>query len=114
MSKQTLRRGGKASASTVPQLRCAIYTRVSPDEQARTGYCSVDRQQEICRNYIDIQSEKGWGVAGVYGDPGYSGKDFNRPGIQELLEDVRAGRINVVVTYKIDRISRSLKDFYDF
>ncbi len=94
-------------------MRCAIYTRVSTDEQALSEYSSLKRQEEICRNYIDIQAEKGWRVAAVYEDAGYSGKDFQRPGIQELMEDVRAGKVDAIVTYKIDRISRSLKDFYD-
>jgi site-specific DNA recombinase len=94
-------------------MRCAIYTRVSTDEQATSEYSSLRRQEEVCRNYVDIHAEKGWKVAGLYEDAGYSGKDFGRPGIQELLEDVRAGKLDVIVTYKIDRISRSLKDFYD-
>ena len=94
-------------------MRCAIYTRVSTDEQAMSEYSSLKRQEEICRNYVDIHSEKGWKVAAVYEDAGYSGKDFHRPGIQELMEDVRAGKVDAIVTYKIDRISRSLKDFYD-
>jgi DNA invertase Pin-like site-specific DNA recombinase len=94
-------------------MRCAIYTRVSTDEQAASDYSSLKRQEEICRNYVDIHTEKGWQVAGLYEDAGYSGKDFQRPGIQELLDDVRTGRVDAIVTYKIDRISRSLKDFYD-
>lgn len=94
-------------------MRCALYTRVSTDEQAMSEYSSLRRQEEICRNYVDIHAEKGWKVVGVYEDAGYSGKDFQRPGIQELMEDVRAGKIDVIVTYKIDRISRSLKDFYE-
>jgi site-specific DNA recombinase len=94
-------------------MRCAIYTRVSIDERAVSEYSSLKRQEEICRNYIDIHAEKGWTAAAVYEDAGYSGKDFQRPGIQELMEDVRAGKLDVIVTYKIDRISRSLKDFYE-
>nr|MDA8218849.1 recombinase family protein [Dehalococcoidales bacterium] len=94
-------------------MRCAIYTRVSTDEQAMSEYSSLKRQEEICTNYVDIHAEKGWKVAAVYEDAGYSGKDFQRPGIQELMEDVRAGKVDAIVTYKIDRISRSLKDFYD-
>lgn len=92
-------------------MRCAIYTRVSTDEQATSEYSSLRRQEEVCRNYIDIQAEKGWKVAGLYEDPGYSGKDFQRPGIQELLEDARAGKLDAVVTCKIDRVSRSLLNY---
>ncbi len=95
-------------------MRCAIYTRVSTDEQARSEYSSLERQKEVCASYIEIQKEKGWHLAGVYEDGGYSGKDLSRPGLQELLQDVRDRKIDVVVTYKIDRISRSLKDFYEF
>ena len=94
-------------------MRCAIYTRVSTDEQATSVYSSLNRQEEVCRNYIDIHAEKGWKVVAIHEDPGYSGKDIGRPGIQEMLEDVRAGKLDVIVTYKIDRISRSLKDFYE-
>ena len=95
-------------------MRCAIYTRVSTDEQARSEYSSLDRQREICASYIDIQKEKDWRLSGVYEDGGYSGKDLHRPGIQELVQDIKDDKIDVMVTYKIDRISRSLKDFYDF
>lgn len=95
-------------------MRCAIYTRVSTDEQARSEYSSLDRQQEVCAAYIEIHREKGWHVVQVYEDGGYSGKDLNRPGIQELIQDLSEGKIDAIVTYKIDRISRSLKDFYDF
>jgi hypothetical protein len=62
-------------------MRCAIYTRVLTNEQALSEYSSLKRQEEICRNYIDIQAEKGWKVA-VYEDAGYSGKDFERPALQ--------------------------------
>jgi DNA invertase Pin-like site-specific DNA recombinase len=94
-------------------MRCAIYTRVSTGEQATSEYSSLRRQEEVCRNYIDIHAEQGWKVAGIYEDAGYSGTNFQRLGIQELLEDVRSAKVDVVVTYKIDRISRSLKDFYE-
>jgi site-specific DNA recombinase len=66
-------------------MRCAIYTRVSTGEQATSGYSSLRRQEEVCRNCVDIQAEKGWKVAGACEDPGYSGKDFQRPDVQELL-----------------------------
>jgi len=55
-------------------MRCAIYTRVSTDEQARSEYSSLDRQREICASYIDIQKEKDWRLSGVYEDGGYSGR----------------------------------------
>ena len=80
-------------------MRCAIYTRVSTDEQAMSEYNSLRRQEEVCRHYISIHAEKGWRAAGVYEDAGYSGKDVRRPGIQELLEDVQAGRAAMTSTY---------------
>lgn len=95
-------------------MRCAIYTRVSTNEQAKQEYSSLERQREVCEHYIEIHKEDGWKPGGVYEDPGYSGKDLVRPGLQDLLEDIRQGKIDIVVTYKIDPISRSLKDFYQF
>ncbi len=95
-------------------MRCAIYTRVSTDEQANKEFSSLESQREICEHYIQVQREKGWILAGIYEDPGYSGKDLERPGMQELLADAKLGKIDCVVTYKIDRIARSLRDFYKF
>jgi DNA invertase Pin-like site-specific DNA recombinase len=95
-------------------MRCAIYTRVSTDEQANQEYSSLERQREVCQHYVDIHREDGWHVVAIYEDAGYSGKDLDRPGLQELLDDVRAGKLDIIITYKIDRISRSLRDFYDF
>jgi len=95
-------------------MRCAIYTRVSTDEQAQPEYNSLQLQAELCQHYIEVQREQGWVVAGVYEDSGFSGKDLKRPALQRLLRDVRRGEIQVVVAYKLDRISRSLRDFYEF
>lgn len=95
-------------------VRAAIYTRISNEEKARQESNSLESQRDICGHYIQVQRDKGWKCSGVYEDPGFSGKDLNRPGIQKLLSDVRAGKVDVVVTYKLDRISRSLKDFYGF
>ena len=95
-------------------MRCAIYTRVSTDEQARSDYSSLDRQRELCASYVDLHREDHWKVTEVYEDGGYSGKDMNRPALQRLLRDFTNGKVDAVVTYKIDRVSRSLKDFYDF
>jgi site-specific DNA recombinase len=95
-------------------MRCAIYTRVSTDEQAESEYSSLDTQREICEHYVQVQREKGWQVVEVYEDAGFSGKDLERPAIHRLLADARQGKLDVVVTYKLDRISRSLRDFYGF
>lgn len=95
-------------------MRCAILTRVSTEEQTRPDYNSLQTQEEICRAYVDVQRENGWTVTRVYHDPGFSGKDLKRPGIQSLMADVASGLIDVVLAYKLDRVSRSLQDFYKF
>lgn len=95
-------------------MRCAIYTRVSTDEQAQPNYNSLQLQAELCEHYLEVHREQGWVVAGLYEDAGYSGKDLNRPALQRLLRDVRRGDVQVVVAYKLDRVSRSLRDFYEF
>lgn len=94
-------------------MRCAIYTRVSTEEQTQPPYSSLQTQQEICEHYIEVQREKSWQMADVYEDAGYSGKDLDRPAMQRLLYHVTQGKLDVVIAYKLDRISRSLKDFYD-
>ena len=64
-------------------IRVAIYTRISNEEKARSESNSLEAQKEICEHYIEIQREKEWKFVGLYEDPGYSGKDMNRPGIQQ-------------------------------
>ena len=108
MSKRTDISGEKK------QVRCAIITRVSTDDQARGDYSSLKSQKDICEHYISVHQLDGWVATHYFEDPGYSGKDMNRPGIQALLAEVRAKNIDVVVAYKIDRISRCLPDFYEF
>jgi len=95
-------------------MRCAIYTRVSTEEQTRLEYNSCQSQQDICRHYVEIQREKGWEVFCVYEDAGYSGRNLKRPGIQTLLRDIRRGLVDIILCTRIDRISRSIKDFYEF
>ena len=98
--------------SIVEEKRCAIYTRKSTDEGLDKEFNSLEAQFDACAAYIRSQASKGWKLIDKhYDDGGYSGGNTNRPGLQELLRDVNAGRIDVVVVYKIDRISRSLKDF---
>ena len=96
-------------------IRCAIYTRVSTEEQAKKSEReanSLDSQKEICRHFINIRKNEGWVETKIYEDPGHSGKDLNRPALQELLQDVELGLIDAVLFYKYDRLSRSPKDFY--
>lgn len=90
-------------------MRAALYIRVSTEDQAREGY-SLDAQLERLRAYC---SSQGWSVAGVYADDGYSAKDTKRPELQRLLQDVDAGKCDVVLVYKLDRFTRSVRDLHD-
>lgn len=92
--------------------RCAIYTRKSSDEGLEQGFNSLDAQREACEAYVLSQVGEGWSaLPQAYDDGGYSGGSMERPGLQKLLVDIRAGRIDVVVVYKIDRLTRALADF---
>lgn len=93
-------------------VRVAIYTRISSEEKAKSENNSLEAQRNICEHYIQIQKEKSWCFSAHYEDPGYSGGNIDRPGLQRLLADVRAHKIDAVIVYKLDRLSRSLKDFY--
>lgn len=94
------------------KMRCAIYTRKSTEEGLDMDYNSLDAQRDACQAYIASQKSEGWvALREAYDDGGFSGGTLNRPGIQRLLEDVREGLIDVIVVYKIDRLSRSLADF---
>jgi site-specific DNA recombinase len=101
-----------ACPSVSTTLRCAIYTRVSTDAGLEQDFNSLDAQREAAEAYIKSQSHEGWRLsAGHYDDGGYSGGSMERPGLQKLLSDIGAGRIDVVVVYKVDRLTRSLADF---
>ena len=93
-------------------LRCAIYTRKSSEEGLEQAFNSLHAQREACEAYIKSQRHEGWtGLAQSYDDGGLSGATMDRPGLQQLLADIQAGRIDVVVCYKVDRLTRSLADF---
>ena len=93
-------------------MRCAVYTRKSSEEGLEQAFNSLDAQREACEAYILSQRHEGWElVATRYDDGGCSGGDMQRPGLQALLADIRAGRVEAVVVYKIDRLTRSLADF---
>ncbi len=93
-------------------IRCAIYTRKSSDEGLEQSFNSLDAQREAGEAYIKSQAHEGWKVLPtLYDDGGYSGGTMERPGLRRLLDDVDAGLIDVVVVYKIDRLTRSLPDF---
>jgi site-specific DNA recombinase len=96
-------------------IRCAIYTRVSTEEQARKSEKEANplhSQIETCRHFIALKKEENWAEVKIYEDPGHSGKDLKRPALQELLQDIELGLIDAVVFYKYDRLSRTPKDFY--
>jgi len=91
-------------------MNCAIYTRVSTDTQAEKEFSSCEAQEEKIKSFI--KSQTNWKVFKVYSDPGYTGANLNRPALKELLEDIKQGKVNIVLVYKIDRLTRSPKDFY--
>src|SRR5437660_7540399 len=95
-----------------PRKRCAIYTRKSSEEGLEQEFNSLHAQREACEAYIKSQRHEGWvALSAAYDDGGFSGGNLQRPGLQRLLQDVREGRIDVIVTYKVDRLTRSLADF---
>ncbi|KAA2235982.1 recombinase family protein [Salinarimonas soli] len=99
-------------AHAPPQLRCAIYTRVSTDHGLEQEFNSLDNQREAAEAYVKSQSHEGWRcLPERYDDGGFSGGTIDRPAMQRLLADIRARRIDVVVVYKVDRLTRSLADF---
>lgn len=92
--------------------RCAIYTRKSTDERLERDYNSLESQRDICAAYVRSQRHKGWiEVPDLYDDPAQSGGTLERPGLEMLMAEVERGAINVIVIYKIDRLTRSLGDF---
>jgi site-specific DNA recombinase len=99
-------------ASEPKPLRCAIYTRKSTEHGLDQEFNSLDAQRDACEAYIKSQASQGWkALPQHYDDPAYSGGNLERPALKKLLADIEAGKINVVVVYKIDRLTRSLADF---
>ncbi|WBX86318.1 recombinase family protein [Sphingosinicella microcystinivorans] len=93
-------------------IRCAIYTRKSSEEGLEQGFNSLHAQRETCAAYVMSQVSEGWTlIPGDYDDGGISGGTLERPGLQRLLTDNAEGRIDIVVVYKVDRLTRSLLDF---
>jgi DNA invertase Pin-like site-specific DNA recombinase len=100
------------SKPVVRKLRCAIYTRKSSEEGLDMAFNSLDAQREACSAYIASQRSEGWiELAGHYDDGGVSGGTLDRPALKRLLADIDGGLVDVVVVYKIDRLSRALMDF---
>jgi site-specific DNA recombinase len=93
-------------------FRCAIYTRKSTEHNLDLEFNSLDAQREACEAYIKSQAHEGWRlVPGRYDDGAFSGASLDRPALQDLLTEVRSGKIDIIVVYKVDRLTRSLADF---
>jgi site-specific DNA recombinase len=96
----------------VKKLRCAVYTRKSSEEGLDMDFNSLDAQREACEAYLASQRAEGWiPIDDRYDDGGFSGGTLERPALKRLLADVKSGKIDVIVVYKIDRLSRSMLDF---
>ena len=94
------------------EIRCAIYTRKSTTEGLEQEFNSLDAQRESCSSYISSQRHEGWvEIDKQYDDGGFTGGNMERPALKQLLEDIKAGMIDCIVVYKVDRLSRSLMDF---
>ena len=93
-------------------IRCAVYTRKSTEEGLDQEFNSLDSQREAGEAYITSQKHEGWNIVPVmYNDGGYSGGNMERPALKRLLADIEAKKIDIVVVYKVDRLSRALSDF---
>jgi site-specific DNA recombinase len=102
----------KALRRFAKKVRCAIYTRKSTDEGLEQAFNSLDAQREACAAFIQSQRHEGWLLLpALYDDGGYSGGSLERPALKRLLADIEAGQIDVVVVYKVDRLTRALSDF---
>lgn len=105
-------RKAKTKESTLPLVRCAIYTRKSTEENLNIEFNTLDAQREACQAYIQSQQAEGWVcLPEKYDDGGFSGGSTDRPALSRLMRDIEAGKIDMVLCYKIDRFSRSLLDF---
>lgn len=122
MARVTERRTGSARVrsagarhdpgSGADRRRCAIYTRKSSEEGLEQAFNSLDAQRDACEAYIRSQRHEGWvSLPTRYDDGGLSGGTLDRPALQQLLADIRAGRVDLIVLYKVDRLTRSLADF---
>jgi site-specific DNA recombinase len=106
------RRSSKPEPAARKTVRCAIYTRKSTEEGLDQDFNSLDAQRESAEAYIRSQSHEGWKLVPTrYDDGGFSGGNLERPALRALLDDIKAGKVDCVVVYKVDRLSRSLMDF---
>ena len=107
-----MKTNGKKTAATLPLVRCAVYTRKSTEEGLEQEFNSLDAQRESAEAFIRSQTHEGWTcLPDRYDDGGFTGGNMDRPALRRLLADIEAGKIDCVVVYKVDRLSRSLLDF---
>ena len=107
-----MRRSVVTGTRRIERVRCAIYTRKSSEEGLDQEFNSLQAQREACEAFINSQRHEGWVcLPQAYDDGGFSGATMERPALQQLLADITAGRVDTVVVYKIDRLTRSLADF---
>ena len=105
-------RNGRPEPTPPAAVRCAVYTRKSIEEGLEQEFNSLDAQHEAAEAYVKSQAHEGWTcLPDRYDDGGFTGGNMDRPALQRLLADIRAGRVDGVVVYKVDRLSRSLLDF---
>ena len=96
----------------IKTIRCAIYTRKSTSDGADRDFTSLDAQRESAESYIDSQKHQGWiALSQKYDDYGFTGANMDRPALKKLIEDIKSKKIDCIVVYKVDRLSRSLLDF---
>ena len=94
------------------EIKCAVYTRKSTDEGLDKEFNTLEAQREAGENYVLSQKHQGWRLIDEhYDDGGYSGGNMNRPALKRLMTDIKSGKVNMIVVYKIDRLTRSLTDF---
>jgi len=112
VERQTFLRGEEIMETKKKTIRCAIYTRKSSEEGLEQDFNSLDAQREACESYIKSQQHEGWVlIEKHYNDGGFSGGTLERPALKELFQDIEDGKVDTVVVYKIDRLTRSLMDF---
>src|SRR2546428_3985028 len=106
-TEATMAESEKASRRSAKRLRCGIYTRKSSEEGLEQAFNSLDAQREACAAYILSQKHEGWTVLPTrYDDGGFSGGTTERPALKQLIGDIDAGKVDVVVVYKVDRLTR--------
>src|SRR6266576_6205194 len=111
-TRQSRERSFTMTSPTPKRVCCAIYTRVSDDQGLEQDFNSLDAQYDASQSYIRSQAHAGWTlIRSKYADGGFTGGNTDRPALQQLLCDIRSGKVDVIVVYKVDRLTRSLADF---